>query len=139
MHTVPYKALNVANSTSTRQASWRPSQGIRMKLSIDSLHTRDGFVLLTQTFLQDLRCCPSFSRRLGRQPFGGSTDTCENTTQDELGLEDGLHPMRCKGLEMSHKFQQTQLTLSLRPEVRTYLGVEGIIEYNEQHATIEIT
>ena len=110
-----------------------------MKLSIDSLRKRDGFVLLTQTFLQDLRCCPSVSRRLDDQPFGGGTDTYEHTMPDELGLEDGLHPTGCKGLEMVHEFEQTQLTLFLHPELRTYLGTEGIREEHEEHATIQIT
>jgi hypothetical protein len=110
-----------------------------MKLSINSLRKRGGFVLLTQTFLQDLRCCPSFSRRLDYQPFGGGTDTYENTMQDELGLEDGLHPTGCKGLEMAHEFEQTSLTLFLHPELSTHLGTEGIREENEEHATIQIT
>ena len=110
-----------------------------MKLSIDSLRKRGGCVLLTQTFLQDLRRCLSFSRRLGCQPCGGGTDTGEHTTQAKLGLEDGLHPTGCKGLEMSHQFQETQLTLVMHPELRPYLWTERIREENEEHAPIQIT
>ena len=113
--------------------------GIGMKLSIDRFRKGDGFLLLTQTFLQDLRGCPSFSRRLGCQPFGGGTDTCEHPTQGELGLEDGLHPTGGKGLEMAHEFEETQCTLFLHPELRTHLWTEGIREENEEHATIQIT
>ena len=40
---------------------------------------------------------------------------------------------------MPHEFEQTQLTLFLLPEVRTYLGTEGIMEHNEEHAAIQIT
>ena len=89
--------------------------------------------------MQDLRGCPSFSRGLGRQTCSGGTDMEEEAAQGEFGLQDGLHPTRCKGLEMPHKFQQTPFTLSLRPEVCTSLGAEGLIEHNEQHAPIEIT
>ena len=52
-------------------------QGICIKLSIDSFRKHDGFVVLTYTLLQYLRCGPSFSRGLGRQTFGGGTDVCE--------------------------------------------------------------
>ena len=34
MHTVPYEVLNVANSTSTRQASGRPSPGPSRRASL---------------------------------------------------------------------------------------------------------
>ena len=115
-----------------------PPRGIRMKLSIDSLRKRDGCVLLTQTFLQDLRCCLSCSRRLGCQPCGGGTDTGEHTTHAKLGLEDGLHPTGCKGLEMSHQFQETQRTLFLPPALRTYRWTERIREAHEAHAPIQI-
>src|SRR6266568_7699903 len=54
-----------------------PSEGIRMKLSIDSFRKHDGFVVLTYTLLQYLRGGPSFSRGLGRQTFGGGTDVGE--------------------------------------------------------------
>ena len=110
-----------------------------MKLSIDSLRKRDGFVLWTPTFLQDWRCGPSFSRRLDDQPFGGGTDTYENTRQDELGLDDGLHPTGCKGVEMAHEFEQTQRTRFLQPELSTHLWTEGRREEHEAHATIQIT
>ena len=37
------------------------SEGIYMKLSVDSLHQCDGFVLFCQTFSEDLSCGVSFS------------------------------------------------------------------------------
>ena len=40
---------------------------------------------------------------------------------------------------MPHEFEQTQLTLFPHPEASTYLGAEGIIEHNEEHAAIQIT
>ena len=110
-----------------------------MKLSIDSLRKRDGFVLLVQALTQYLCCGWPFARRFGCQPFGGGTDTCEHTTQDELGLEDGLHPTGGKGLEMAHEFEETQLTLFLHPELSTQLWTEGIREENKEHATIQVT
>jgi hypothetical protein len=109
-----------------------------MKLSIDKRRKCNRFVRLFQTLVQDLRGCPSFSRGLGRQTCGGGTHMDADVAQGEFGLKDRLHPTRCEGLEMPHKLQQTPFTLSLRPEVCTYLGTEGIIEHNEQHATIEI-
>ena len=96
-------------------------------------------MLLTQTFLQDLRGCPSFSRCLDDQSFSGGTDTYENARQDELGLENGLHPTGCQGLEMTHEFEPTQLTLFLHPELGTHLWTEGSGEEHEAHATIQIT
>ena len=107
-----------------------------MKLSIDRLRKPDGFVLLTQAVLQDVRCCPSLSRRLDDQSFGGGTDTDAHTRQDKRGLEEGRQPTGGKGLEMTHEFEQTQLTLFLHPELSTHLWTEGIGEENEEHATI---
>ena len=119
--------------------AWGASDAIRIKLSIDSFRTRDGFVLLTYVLVQDLHGCPSFSRSLGRQTCGGGTHMDEEAAQGEFGLKDSLPPTRCEGLAMPHQFQQTPFTLSLRPEVCPSLGAEGRIEHNEQHATIEIT
>ena len=63
----------------------------------------------------------------------------QEATQDECGLQDGLHPVRSTGLEMPQQFAQTPCTLSLCPEASADLGAEGIIAHNEPHATLEIT
>ena len=86
-----------------------------MKLSIDRLRKRDGFMLLTPTFLQQLRWSASSSRRLAYQPCGGGTDTYEKAMQDERGREDGLHPTGGNGLEMTHAFEPAPRTLLLHP------------------------
>jgi hypothetical protein len=52
-------------------------QGIRMKLSINSCCTFNGFVLLVQALTQSLCCGSSFARRLRRQTFGGGTGPLE--------------------------------------------------------------
>src|SRR5207245_2089944 len=64
-----------------------PLEPIRIKLSIDSFRTRDGFVLLTYVLVQDLHGCPSFSRSLGRQTCGGGTHMDEEAAQGEFGLK----------------------------------------------------
>src|SRR4030095_3352837 len=46
-----------------------PLGAIYMKLSVDSLHQCDGFVLFCQTFSEDLRRGVSFSLRLGHPTF----------------------------------------------------------------------
>jgi len=98
---------------------------------MDSFRTHDGFVVLTYTLLQYVRGGPSFSRGLGRQTFGGGTDGWEKAAQGALGLQAGLHPTRCTGLEMPPEFAPPQLTLLPHPEGRTSLGAEGISEHNE--------
>ena len=119
---------NLPAYSTTAFPAGAPPAPIGIKLSIDSFRKGDGFVLLTQILSQDLRCCTSFSRCFGYETFGSGTDTCEKTTQGELGLKDGLHPACGKGLEMAHKFEETQLTLFLHPERSTYLWAECIIE-----------
>ena len=109
-----------------------------MKRSLDSFRQYDGCVLFPQTIVQDLRWCLSGSRCVSCQTCSSGTDTGENTAPDELRRTDGLHPTGCKGVEMAHEVQQTQLTLSLHPETSTQMWTECIIEHGEQHATIEI-
>src|SRR2546430_8295678 len=58
---------------------------IRIKLSIDSFRTRDGFVLLTYVLVQDLHGCPSFSRSLGRHTCGGGPPLGEEAAPGEVG------------------------------------------------------
>jgi hypothetical protein len=60
---------------------------IGMKLSTDSCRRRDGFEWLTEIFLKYVRGCPSFSRGLGRQTFGGGTGTLQKAVQLEFGLK----------------------------------------------------
>jgi len=110
-----------------------------MKLSIANCCKCNGFMLLSQTRAEYLRCCASFSRRLGRQTFCGGTGTGEKAAECQLGLKDRLHPPIGQSLEMSDKFEQTQCTFFLQPQGMTQLWAQRIIEHNEEHAAIEIT
>jgi hypothetical protein len=112
---------------------------IRMKLSIDNCCKFNGFMLLSQTCAEYLRCCASFSRGLGRQTFCGGTGTGEKAAEYQLGLKDRLHPPIGQSLEMSDEFEQTQFTFFLQPQGMTQLWAQRIIEQNEEHAAIEIT
>src|SRR5437899_8829865 len=135
LHPSPVKAdKKVKALFAPASAGVPPLEPIRIKLSIDSFRTRDGFVLLTYVLVQDLHGCPSFSRSLGRQTCGGGTHMDEEAAQGEFGLKESLPPTRCEGLAMPHQFQQTPFTLSLRPEVCPSLGAECRLEHNEQHA-----
>jgi len=116
-----------------------PLAGIRMKLSIDNYCKFNGFMLLSQTRAEYLRCCASFSRGLGRQTFCGGTGTGEKAAECQLGLKDRLHPPIGQSLEMSDEFEQTQFTFFLQPQGMTQLWAQRIIEHNEEHAAIEIT
>src|SRR5712691_4057763 len=98
-----------------RMRTNRRRLGIRMKLSIDNRCKFNGFMLLSQTRAEYLRCCASFSRRLGRQTFCGGTGTGEKATECQLGLKDRLHPPIGQSLEMSDEFEQTQFTFVLQP------------------------
>ena len=110
-----------------------------MKLSINSRHKFNGFVLLAQTLSQYLYCSLSFSYRLGHQTFCGGTGPLEKAAQDKLGLKDGVHPPISHSLEMPDEFEHAQFPLFLAPELMTYVRAQGIIEHNEEHTAVEIT
>jgi len=50
-----------AAARSAPRGPWRGAGGIYMKLSVDSLHQCEGFVLFCQTFSEDLSRGVSFS------------------------------------------------------------------------------
>jgi hypothetical protein len=86
-----------------------------MKRSVDSLHQCEGFVLFGQTFSKDLSRGVSFACCLGHQTFCGRPGPLEQAAQDELGLQDGVHPPSSHSLKMPAEFEHTPFPLFLAP------------------------
>jgi hypothetical protein len=86
-----------------------------MKRSINIRHKCNGIVLLAQALPQYLCCGVSFACCLGHQTFCGRTGPLEQAAQDELGLQDGVHPPSSHSLKMPAEFEHTPFPLFLAP------------------------